>query len=172
MMFSLCLTSLLTDSVNYRLENLAEMLWALLTELEQMVYEAEEYIWVISDEVDSSHIEITNAKVSEGLKLKFIMPKKLVQTTKFTSEMLLCPRCRKQLVEDEKTFKEKGCGYCERRQLEEICLSLFINEKTVCVSLRRIGDVMDYAAFFGRDEKFRKWSRDVFLYFWERAERW
>ncbi len=145
---------------------------ATLNRVRQMVYEAEEYIWVIAEQVDTSHVQMTNEKISEGLKLKFIMPKNFVQTAKFTPEMLLCPRCKKLIDQDESKFKEKGCGYCERRQLERICLSLFMNEKGSCVLLRRIGDVMDYAAFFGVDEKFRKWGRDVFMYYWERAERW
>ena len=143
-----------------------------LNRVRQMVYEAEEYIWVIAEQIDSSHIQVTNEKISEGLKLRFIMSRHFVQTTKFTPEMLLCPRCKKQIVLNEDEFKKRGCGFCERRQLERICLSLFVNEKESCVLLRRIGDVMDYAAFFGTDEKFLKWARDVFIYYWEKAERW
>jgi len=143
-----------------------------LNRVRQMVYEAEEYIWVIAEQIDSSHIQVTNEKISEGLKLRFIMSRNFVQTTKFTPEMLLCPRCKKQIVLNEDEFKKRGCGFCERRQLERIGLSLFMNEKESCVVLRRTGEAMDYAAFFGTDEKFLKWTRDVFMYYWEKSERW
>ena len=143
-----------------------------LNRARRMVYEAEEYLWVIAEQIDSSHTQITNEKISEGLKLKFIMPKDFAQTVKVTPEMLLCPHCRKQMIQDESKLKERICGYCERRSLERICLSLFMNEKESCVLLRRANGAMDYVGFFGTDEKFLTWCRDLFLYYWERAEHW
>ncbi len=138
----------------------------------KMVHEAEEYLWVIAEQVDTSHTQVTSEKVSQGLKFKFIMQKDLAKTVKIYPETLLCPHCRKQMMEDESKFKEKRCSYCERRQLERICLSLFISEKESCVFLRRAKGEMDYVGFFGADEKFRKWTRDLFVYYWEKAERW
>ncbi len=143
-----------------------------LNRARKMVYEAEEYLWVIAEQVDSSHAQITNEKVSEGLRLKFIMPKDFNQTVKVSPEMLLCPHCRKQMIEDESKLRGRVCGFCERKQLERICLSLLINEKESCVLLRRVNGEMDYVGFFGTDEKFRKWTRDLFMHYWERAEQW
>ncbi len=50
--------------------------------------------------------------------------------------------------------------------------SLFVTEKEAGISLRRHTGEMDYAGIFGKNEKFRKWTRDLFTYYWERAERW
>ncbi|RDE14214.1 MAG: hypothetical protein C4K48_06690 [Candidatus Thorarchaeota archaeon] len=116
-----------------------------------MVYEAEEYIWAMSEQVESSHIQATNEKVSRGLKFRFIMQQDLAKTVKIAPE-----------VEHLK----------ERKYLERICVTFLINEKESVVNLRRRNGEMDYIGFFGKDETFHKWTRDLFMYYWERAERW
>ncbi len=143
-----------------------------LNRARKMVYEAEEYLWVIAEQVDSSHVLVTNEKISKGLKFKFIMQQDLAKIVKITPEMLLCPHCRTRLIQDESKLKERPCRYCERRHLERISLSLLLSEKEAVVCLRRLKGEMDYVGFFGTDEKFRKWCRDLFMYYWERAERW
>ncbi len=117
----------------------------------KMVYEAEEYIWAMSEQVESSHIQATNEKVAKGLQFRFIMQQDLAKTVKIYPE-----------VEHLK----------ERKYVDRICVTFLINEKESCVNLRRRNGEMDYIGFFGKDEKFRKWTRDLFMYYWERAEPW
>ena len=117
----------------------------------EIVYEADEYIWAMSEQVESSHVQATNEKVSKGLQFRFIMQQELAKTVKITPE-----------VESLK----------ERRLLERICVTFLMNEKESCVNFRRLDGEMDYIGFFGKDEKFRKWTRDLFMYYWDRAERW
>ncbi len=117
----------------------------------RIVFDAEEFIWVIAEQVDSSHVQATNEKVVKGLDFKFVMQKDLAKIVKITPE-----------VEHLK----------ERRYLERIPVSLMANEKEACVLLRRANGEMDYLGFFGTHEKFRKWIQDLFKYYWERAERW
>jgi len=124
---------------------------ATINRVRKMVYEAEEYIWAMGEQVESSHIQPTKQKVSKGLKFKFIMQKDLAKTFKNTKEVELL----------------KGSRYLER-----ICVTLLINEKESVVHLRRRNGEMDYVGFFGTDEKFRKWTRDLFMYYWKRAEQW
>jgi predicted transcriptional regulator len=119
--------------------------------IRRMVSEAEEYIWVIADQVDSSHVQVTNEKVSKGLEFKFIMQQDLAKTVKTTPD-----------VEHLK----------QRRYVDLISVSILVNEKEAFVALQRTNGRVDYAGFFGTDEKFRKWCRDLFEYYWERAERW
>jgi len=117
----------------------------------EMVYEADEYIWAMAEQVESSHIQATNEKVSKGLQFRFIMQQELAKTVMIAPE-----------VEHLK----------ERRWLERICVTFLINEKESVVNFRRLDGQMDYIGFFGKDERFRKWTRDLFMYCWERAERW
>ncbi|MFW9921273.1 MAG: helix-turn-helix transcriptional regulator [Candidatus Thorarchaeota archaeon] len=117
----------------------------------KMVYEAEEYIWAMAEQSESSHVEVTNEKVARGLQFRFIMQEDLAKTIKVTPE-----------VENLK----------ERRWRERICVTFLITEKESVVNFRRRDGEMHYIGFFGTDQKFRKWTQDLFLYYWERSERW
>jgi predicted transcriptional regulator len=67
----------------------------------------------------------------------------------------------------------KGTGVIEgSRYLELVPVTLVINEKEATVVFRRHNGVMDYMGMFGTDTKFRKWCEDLFMHYWERAERW
>ena len=122
-----------------------------LNRVRNMVYEAEEYIFAMAEQSESSHVQVTNEKVSKGLEFKFIMQQSLAETIKVTPE-----------VEHLK----------QRRSLQRICVTLLITEKESVVHFRRHNGEMHYAGFFGKDEKFRKWTRDLFKYCWEQAEPW
>ncbi len=122
-----------------------------LNRVRNIVYEAEEYIFALAEQSESSHVQVTNDKVSKGLEFKFIMQQSLSETIKVTPE-----------VEHLK----------QRRILQRICVTLLITEKESVVHFRRQNGEMHYTGFFGKDERFRKWTRDLFKYYWEQAEPW
>jgi len=122
-----------------------------LNRVRTMVSDAEEYIWAMAEQSESSHVQVANEKVSKGLQFRFIMQQNLANIIKITPE-----------VEHLK----------ERRCLERICVTFLINEKESVVHFRRHNGEMHYIGFFGKDERFRKWTRDLFMYYWDRAERW
>jgi predicted transcriptional regulator len=117
----------------------------------KMVFEAEKFIWTVAEQVDSSHVGPTTEKVSKGLDFKFIM--------------------QKELAKNFATAKDAEV-LTGSRHMERIPVTLVINEKEATVVFRRNNGVMDYMGLFGTDEKFRKWCEDLFMYYWERAERW
>jgi predicted transcriptional regulator len=122
-----------------------------LNRVRDMVFDAEERIWAISEQSESSHVQVANEKVSKGLQFRFIMQKNLAKTIEITPE-----------VEHLK----------ERKWLERTCVTFLITEKESVVHFRRHNGEMHYIGFFGKDERFRKWTRDLFMYYWDRAERW
>jgi len=122
--------------------------------LRNMVFEANEYIWAMAEQIESSHVQATNEKVSKGLKFRFIMQQNLAK--------IVMEKWVNQEVEHLK----------ERKFLGRIPVTLLITEKESVVNLRRHNGEMDPIGFFGTDEKFLKWTRDLFMYYWERAERW
>ncbi len=143
-----------------------------LNRARKSVFEAKETLWVMAEQVDSSHVAVTSEKMSEGLKFKFIMPPDLAAMGGIYPEMLLCPHCKEALLKDAKGFVDRTCNFCEKRLIDRIQLSMLITEKESSVFLRRLDGQMDYIGFVGTDEKFRKWTQDLFMYYWERAERW
>jgi predicted transcriptional regulator len=102
----------------------------------------------MTEQVDSSHVQPTQQKVSKGLDFKFIIqqnPAKAPANTK-----------------DVKVLKTS-------RYLERVPVTLAINENEATVVFSRQNGVMDYMGLFGTDEKFRKWCKDLFMYYWERT---
>ena len=117
----------------------------------KMVFDAEKYIWSIAEQVDSSHVEPTTEKVSKGLDFKFIMQQELAKNFANAKDVRVLT----------------GSRYIER-----VPVTLVITENYATVVFRRHNGVMDYMGLFGTDEKFRKWCRDLFMYYWENAEHW
>ena len=95
-----------------------------------------------------SHIQPTIEKVSRGLNFRLIMQQGFAKKFKFPPGIEILK---------------------ERRVLERIPVSLLITEKDSVINLRRRNGDMDYIGFFGTDEKFRKWCRDLFMYYWEKS---
>ena len=151
MMLIIFLTSSLTGSVNCQARNFARKPCLVLIESEKWCLESEKYIWSIAEQVDSSHVKPTTDKKAKGLDFKFIMQKDLA----------------KALANAQDTWVIEGSRYVER-----VPVTLVITENYATVVFRRNNGVMDYMGLFGTDEKFCKWCKDLFLYYWERAERW
>jgi predicted transcriptional regulator len=48
---------------------------------------------------------------------------------------------------------------------------LVITEKQAALSFPYIGGTPDVAAFFGSDSAFLKWTKDLYLHYWEQGEK-
>jgi predicted transcriptional regulator len=123
---------------------------ATLNGVRKIVYDAEKVIWAMGETVESSHVQPTKEKVAKGLEFKFIMPKTLAQQFRKSKEELLM-----------------GSRYVER-----VDFAVLVSEKEANIVFRRNNGSLDYTGFFGTDEKFRKWCRDLFMYFWDKAKNW
>jgi predicted transcriptional regulator len=117
----------------------------------KMVLESEKFIWSMAEQVDSSHVKPTTEKKVKGLDFKFIMQKDLARA----------------FAKVQDTWVIEGSKYMER-----VPVTLVITENYATVVFRRHNGVMDYMGLFGTDEKFSKWCKDLFMYYWERAELW
>jgi len=117
----------------------------------KMVFEAEKFIWTIAEQVDSSHIQPTKDKVAKGLEFRILMQQYLAKSFAHLKEPGIL----------------KGSRYLQR-----ISVTLVINENEASLTFRNRKGVMDYMGMHGSDEKFCKWCKDLFLYYWEKAEHW
>ena len=117
----------------------------------KMVSEAEKYLWTMAEQVDSSTQQPIAEKAPKGLDFKFIMQGNLAAT--FTN------------VKDTAVLTGS-------RVFQHIPVTLVINENEASVTFRTRSGTMDYMGLHGSDEKFLKWTRDLFMYYWEKAQRW
>ncbi|MCW3996655.1 MAG: DUF1724 domain-containing protein [Candidatus Bathyarchaeota archaeon] len=111
---------------------------------------AEKQFWTMAEQVDSTTKNPAEEKMVEGIDFKFIMQKNLAKNWAGSNAKVLV-----------------GSRYVER-----VPVALVISEKEASVVFRTHKGVLDYLGLFGTDEKFLKWCRDLFLHYWERAERW
>ena len=110
---------------------------------EMMYQEAEEYIWVMSEQILVSALPIIQKRVDTGVEFRFIAPENIVpppgfEPTRGTLEMIL----------------------------PEVSIRLAVTDKEALICLPYIHGALDYSPIIGTNEGFRQWCKDLFLYYW------
>jgi predicted transcriptional regulator len=59
----------------------------------------------------------------------------------------------------------------ELRGIPDVPAIVALNEREAALCLRFLDGRMDYAGFYGDDQEFLGWARDLFIYYWDRAKR-
>ncbi len=114
-----------------------------------VVGEAEKYVWGLGDKaLESIGTEMVKG-ISRGVKFRFIF-----------NESLL-PNYKPVIGEEP---------FIEKRMLTEIPGLIFCTEKDAGVCFPLINGRMDYLGFFGRDQMFVNWTKDLFQYYWDKAK--
>jgi Domain of unknown function (DUF1724). len=111
---------------------------------------AEKSFWTMAEQVDSTTKGPSEEKLLAGADFRFIMQKDLAKAWAGSEAKVLV-----------------GSRYIER-----VPVALVISEKEASVVFRTHKGVLDYLGLFSTDEKFRCWCRDLFLYYWGRANHW
>jgi predicted transcriptional regulator len=55
--------------------------------------------------------------------------------------------------------------------MDDIPAIVLLNENMAALSLRSVNGKLDYTGFFGKDPVFHNWVKDLFLYYWEKGNR-
>ena len=119
-----------------------------LAHVDVMFQEAEEYIWVMSYAHSlPSTIPIVEERLQNGVILQRIFPEEIIP-----------------LTGEADTIR----GPC--RTLSEVDVRIMLTEKEAMCSLPSIDGTKDYTSFIGKDPRFHKWCRDLYLHYWEKAK--
>ena len=78
----------------------------------------------------------------------------------------------KFLLPDNLLPLNKPAQNVEMRGLSFIPVVIVLTEKEAEICFRFIEGRMDYAGFYGNDETFREWTRDLFLHYWDKGMRY
>jgi predicted transcriptional regulator len=116
---------------------------------DQGVSEAEDHVWAMGDKPLGPVSAKVEQRISKGIKLRLLIPESLSPLYKDIRE-----------VPD----------IVEKRMLPSVPVNMLCTEKAAGVSLLSIDGRPDNALFFGRDEAFRKWAGDLFLYYWDKGK--
>ena len=119
-----------------------------LAHVDNMFQEAEEYMWVMSYAHSlPSTIPIVEERLEKGVILQRIFP-----------ETIIPP------IGEAETIS----GPC--RTLPKVDVRVIMTEKEAMCSLPMIDGKTDYTSFIGKDPRFHKWCKDLYLYYWEKAD--
>jgi predicted transcriptional regulator len=113
--------------------------------------EAEEFIWVMSDQILKSLIPVVAGKVKQTFDTRFIFP-----------ETVMPP--------DSKAPIPSTLPGIQKRVLPKVEAIVIVTDKAAGFCLPNSNGRIDYRNLNGNDSKFRKWCKDLFLYYWEKAK--
>ncbi|MCW4004555.1 MAG: DUF1724 domain-containing protein [Candidatus Bathyarchaeota archaeon] len=111
------------------------------TKISTMIGQAKQYMWGISPEPLVQQFDFISKEVPKGAEYRILSPQPPAKLPNL-----------------------------ESRTLSDPPLSMAVTEKQAAVCFRLIGGKVDYASFFGDDQAFRTWAKDLFLYYWEKAK--
>jgi len=134
-----------------------------LFDIELMVKEAEEYIYIIIDQMIMNLYEPLINATERGVIFKEIRP------TGWKLPDGVVERLDKELLITARRKVEKG--QVIQKELEKIPLFLALSEKTVAsLSFNDLDGEIDYLGFKSDNPKFHNWCKELFEHYWRIAK--
>jgi predicted transcriptional regulator len=131
--------------------NLSTDTIANLNKCQQAFLEAEEFGYGMAEGTIPEFMATKmDEKIQMGLNFKFLLPE-----NRFPSD--------KSLAEVPKNV--------QMRALSELPAVIVVTEKFAGICFLQAGGKVDYAGFFGYDQTFINWVKDLFLYYWDKGKR-
>ncbi|MCW4029584.1 MAG: DUF1724 domain-containing protein [Candidatus Bathyarchaeota archaeon] len=118
---------------------------------EKVIDEAQEYIWILSNQVLVSTLPFLEKAIRRGVKFQLILPKDFMPTPGF-KPLPIIP------------------NLIERRTLSRVDSVIIVSEKKGRLAFLNKNSTMDYMGFGSTDERGHKWCHDLFVHYWEEAK--
>jgi predicted transcriptional regulator len=129
--------------------------------IERVMGEAEEYFWFVADQLLASGLTIAVEAVKRGVIFKKLLPVN-VNIPDDIFAMANNP------VFDSAAREKKF----ESRYADKIEVAVFLSEKEVAgLCFPDTNGRFDYLGFTSKDDVFLRWSKSLFLYYWDKAKR-
>jgi predicted transcriptional regulator len=121
-------------------------------DVEILIEEAQEYVWILSNQILMSTVPLLEKAAKRGVNLRFIL-----------SDDLIPPPGYKPLPAIPNKI--------ERRDLQKVNQVIVVSEKRARLFFPFGDEKMDYAGFASTDELGHNWCRDLFMHYWADAKR-
>ncbi len=109
---------------------------------------AGQYMWGGGPEQPLNLRPILLENISKGATYRFLFPKRFIAAR-----------------------KPETAAAIEWRSVEDLPASIILTEKGAGICFPLVGGKVDYAGFGGQDPVFMNWVKDLFLYYWEKAQK-
>jgi predicted transcriptional regulator len=130
--------------------------------VENMLSEADDYIFFMVDQVLASAVTLTNQALRRGVGFKKIMP--------LSSEQRIPPKIM-DLCNDPVIQQAAVHSKAESRYLEKIDVAILMSEKEVgLVTFPNLEGSIEYFGFKSSDPLVVEWCRSLFLQYWNKAK--
>ena len=128
---------------------------------ENMMREAQEFIWVIIDQIVASALPLIREAVTRGVEFKKILPR--------TADI---PEGILTLANDPVFERAARAQKLESRYLDRIDVCILLSEKEVAAMLfPNLEGKFDFIGFQTKNELALNWSKSLFSYYWNKAKR-
>ncbi|MEE9594279.1 MAG: transcriptional regulator FilR1 domain-containing protein, partial [Candidatus Hydrothermarchaeales archaeon] len=119
---------------------------------DELFKDVKKYFWYMSDDFPRYYLPKVEEKLDKGVEIKVIFPKSLVKKIQ--------PTLSKKI---RKGVKVRG--------LDEVKININANDSFVDVGLPGEDGKIDHdVIIFGYNPRFKKWCKEVFEYYWEKAK--
>ena len=127
---------------------------------ENMVREAKEFICISVDQILASSLSLFVDAIERGVELKKLMPRNAnIPSRIFT------------MANDPAFDRAARAKMLESRYLDKLDFVLFMSEKEVAgISFENLEGAFDYGSFRTSNEAALKWTKSLFLHYWDRAK--
>jgi predicted transcriptional regulator len=130
-------------------------------DIEELVEQAEEYIYSIIDQYPANIYQINEGAWKRGVKMRALECKNWRPPPQFLDE-------RDEAKEAFEVARKKGL--LEERYMEKIPVILFGSEKVANIYFPDNEGDFDYQGFIVKDPAAMKWCKDLFQHYWEDAK--
>lgn len=127
--------------------------------VEKMIAKANEFIWILTDQILSSTIPYLIQAIERGTQFRLLMPRDYIP-----------PADIRKLVDNPIFERASQSKKLENKFLEAIDVFLCLSEKQVAaLAFPTLNGRFDYIGFRAENESVVEWSKTLFTYYWNEA---
>ncbi len=133
----------------------------MLFNAENAVKEAQEFMWIIVDQILPSSLPLFLEAIARGVEVRKLMPK----TASIPPAIL-------ELANNPAFDRAARAKKAESRYLDTIGVFMFLSEKELAgIGFENLEGIFDYGSFKSQDKIAVNWAKSLFLHYWGRAKR-
>jgi len=133
--------------------------------IEKMIQEAEEYVWLITDHYLSSVFPLYARAHERGVRVRTIEAEDWVVPPEINEGYANQPKSDIQIIDNARVS-----GLLKEGLLKKLGMYLYLSEKEVAIASFPLPDGrFDYLGFSTEDKQGHKWCEDLFMHYWERT---
>ena len=124
---------------------------------EQIISEAEEYVWIMSDQILMSSLKFTEDAVGKGVDHRFIGPRDIKPPEEFYAEAV-----KRGLIGME--------GKASHKFLDKLGIMITMTEREAQFLFPNLDGKFHYSGFNTTDMKAIKWCREIYRHYWDSTD--